>query len=93
MGDRRGHVFSSVADKTEGIAALDQQNRVLRGMRGMTGNALSFRKGLMLDGTAGLEIGRLVAFLAKFGALLSVGKGVLGCSRVVAFCTIQLGHR
>jgi len=64
-----------VAVKTEGIAALDQQNRILRGMRGMAGNALSFRKGLMLDGAAGLQVGRLVAFLAKFGTLLSGGKG------------------
>ena len=62
-------------------------------MRGMTGNALTFRKGLMLDGAAGLQVGRLVAFFAKFGALLSDGKGVLSCRRVVAFCTIQRGHR
>ena len=73
----RRYILSGVAVKTECIAALGQQNRVFRGMRGMTGSALSFRKRLMFNGAAGLQIGRVVAFLAKLGTLLSGGKGVL----------------
>ena len=93
VGDLRRYIFSGMAVKTEGIAALGEQNRVFRGMRGMTGKALSFRKRLMLDGAAGLQIGRLVAFLAKSGTCLCGSKGLLRCRRVVTLFTIQLGHR
>ena len=91
--DSGRHIFVGMAGKTEQVASLDQQNRVFRGVGGMAGNAFSFRKGLMLDGTASLQIGDLVAFLAKLGAFLSGGKWVWRFSRIMAFYTIKLDHR
>ena len=87
------HVFIFVADKTERVARFDQQNRVFRGMGRMTGKAFSFLKGLMLNGAAGLQIGRLVAVFAKLGAFLPGAKGVLGRGPIVAFFTIKLDYR
>ena len=93
VGDPGRHIFVGVADKTERVARLDQQRRVLRGMGGMAGHAFSLSKGLVLDGTAGLQIGGLVAFLAKFGTFLPGCERALRCRRMVAFFTIKLGHR
>ena len=91
MGIRHFNIFVRMTVKTEIIALLDNQSRVFRRMRIMTGSTHAALERDMFHSAACPESCYIVAHLAQAAAALNSSEGLLGRWWIVAHLAITGG--
>ena len=84
VGNLDFRFFCFMTAKTQVVAGLGKQDRVLRRMGLMAGNTLPFLKRLVFDLAPGRKVAGFVALVAKRAAFLGDGKRLRGGCIVVA---------